>query len=519
MRELLAAAFAALSVVALPGQSSSAPAAQRFVVASKNFTESAILAEMIALTVAEHTALQVEHKTGLGGTMICFEALRQGDIDCYPDYTGTGWAIVLKEPAKISDPLRAFTHVQRRYRELYDIEWMAPFGLQNSYALAMREAQADALGVVTISDLVAHAPELRAAFSIEFHDREDGWAGLRAHYGLRFAEVRPMEHGLAYEALAGEVVDVIDAYTTDGKLPRYHLRTLRDDRGFFPPYHAAPLVRGEVLRAHPELRTALGRLAYVLDDATMTGLNYEVEEKGRMVRDVAREFLQSRDVLGPGGVSRPEVTRSALLPFLWDRRWQTLWLIGEHLYLSLLAVLLAAAFAVPLGIAIRDRRFAERLALGAAGVVQTIPSLALLMFLIAIPGFGLSERSAIFALFLYALLPILRNTVTGLRGVDPVLVDAATGIGLTPAQILRRVQLPLAVPTIMAGVRTATVIGIGVATLAAFIGAGGLGGPIVQGLYLNDVNLILAGAIPAALLALLADRALGFVERRLAPKG
>ncbi|MCA8974431.1 MAG: ABC transporter permease subunit [Planctomycetes bacterium] len=517
MRELLAMFGVLAATLPLAAQATAPPG--RFVVASKNFTESAILAEMIALVVAEHTELVVEHRASLGGTMVCFGALRTGDIDCYPDYTGTGWAIVLKETEKISDPLRTFAHVQRRYRELYDIEWLAPFGLQNSYALAMREPQASALGITTITELAARAGELRAGFSIEFHDREDGWAGLREHYHLRFAEVRPMEHSLAYDAIASESVDVIDAYTTDGKLPRYGLRTLRDDRGFFPPYHAAPIVRGEVLRAHPELRRALGLLEFALDDEAMTGLNYEVEERGRKARDVARQFLEERQIIAADIAGSEEVTRTSLLPFLWDRRWQTLWLIGEHLFLSLLAVLLATAFAVPLGIAIRSHRIGERIALGAAGAVQTIPSLALLAFLIAIPGFGLSGRSAIFALFLYALLPILRNTVTGLRGIDPVLIDAAIGIGLTDGQILRRVRLPLAVPTIMAGVRTATVIGIGVATLAAFIGAGGLGGPIVQGLYLNDTNLILAGAIPAALLALLADWGLGLAEKRLTPKG
>jgi len=335
---------------------------------------------------------------------------------------------------------------------------------------------------------------------------------------------------------------------------------LIDDLEFFPPYNAAPLVRGVVLRQHPELRAVLQRLAFAIDDRTMIELNFAVEEDGRAFGDVAREFLQRGGMLatGPGdppagdpaaddptagnpgdpaagntgdtaagdpAAGNPAARsplargRQTLGQFISSRIGITLKLIGQHLYLSLVAVLLATLLAVPLGIAIRSRRAAERIAMGIAGVLQTIPSLALLVFMIALPGLGLSARSAIAALFLYALLPILRNTVTGIRGVDADLISAATGMGLTPRQILYRVQLPLAMPTIMAGLRTATVISIGVATLAAFIGAGGLGQPINEGLYLNDTRLILAGAIPAALLALVADWALGRVERRLRPRG
>ena len=191
----------------------------------------------------------------------------------------------------------------------------------------------------------------------------------------------------------------------------------------------------------------------------------------------------------------------------------------QHLQLSGLAVLLAILLAVPLGIAASRLPLLRRLSLGAAGVIQTVPSLALLAFMIPLPGLGLGARSAIAALVLYAVLPILRNTYTGIVEVDPDLLEAAEGMGLRPRQILTRVQLPLAVRTIMAGVRTAAVISVGVATLAAFIGAGGLGEPIVTGLELNDTDLILSGAAPAALLAVLVDLALGLLERALAPRG
>jgi len=516
------AAVAGQDTVRTPPPATPQDAPGRIVIGSKNFTESRILGEMLTLLVEEHTELEVEHRSGLGGTLVCFAALQSGEIDLYPEYTGTGWSIVLKEPGRISDPLRAFLHVETRYRQLYDIEWLRPFGLNNTYALAMREDLAAELDVETISDLVPHGPRLEAGFSIEFINREDGWPGLGPYYELELGQVRSLEHGLAYEAIANGAIDLVDAYSTDGKLLRYRLRVLEDDRGFFPPYNAAPIVRGETLRAHPGLRDALDRLAFRIPDERMMTLNYAVEEEGRGFRDVAREFLASEGLIGEGagGDARdPTSGRGSFVEFMRGRMGETMRLGWQHLQLTIAAVLLAVAVAVPLGIAIARSHYGERLALGTAGVVQTIPSLALLAFMIAIPGLGLSVRSAIVALFLYAVLPILRNTHTGLNDVDAELLDAATGLGLTPRQILFRVQLPLATRTIMAGVRTATVISIGIATLAAFIGAGGLGEPIVTGLYLNDTWLILSGAIPAALLALAADALLGRVEHWLTPRG
>ena len=493
---------------------------RKVVVASKNFTESRVLGEIMRLLLEARTELEVEHRAGLGGTLVCFEALLAGEIDVYPDYTGTGWSIVLKEPDKITSPLRAFLHVQAAYRERYDVEWLQPFGLNNTYALAMTEERASELGVETISDLVPHQDELRAAFSIEFVDREDGYQGLAPHYGLDLGAVAAMEHGLAYEAIVSGEVDLIDAYSTDGKLLRYGLRVLADDRAFFPPYDAAPLVRGELLRAAPEVGEVLELLAFRLPDERITALNYQVEVEGRTFEAVARGFLEEQGLLeaeagGPG----PALTRRSPWAFFAGRWRETLRLVGEHLFLTGLSVGLASLLAIPLGIAITRSRWAERISLGAAGVVQTIPSLALLAFMIAIPGLGLSTRSAVVALTLYAVLPILRNTFAGLRSVDPDLIDAARGMGLTERQILTRVQLPLATGTIMAGVRTATVVTIGFATLAAFIGAGGLGEPIVTGLYLNDRALIQSGALPAAALALVADGLLGRLERALVPPG
>jgi osmoprotectant transport system permease protein len=494
---------------------------QRLVIGSKNFTESHLLGEMLALLAEAHTTLEVEHRSGLGGTLVCFTALVEGTIDLYVEYTGTAWAVVLDKPGRVADPLEAFLSVAAEYRERYDVEWLRPFGLNNTYVLAMREDLAEVLDVRTISDLAPHAADLRAGFSPEFLNRDDGWAALGPYYGIALGQVRGIEHALAYEALAAGEIDLVDAYSTDGKLLRYPLRTLEDDRGFFPPYNAAPTVRGETLRAHPELRAVLEQLAFRIPDDVMIRLNYAVEEEGRGFREVAAEFLVEQGLLDAEFDIGPDVTagRGTFAAFLAGRSGETLRLGWQHIQMTLAAVFLAIVLAVPLGIAITRSRFGERLALGAAGALQTIPSLALLVFMIAIPGLGLSARAAVAALFLYAILPILRNTHTGLRDVDPDLIDAARGMGLTPRQILLRIQLPLATRTIMAGIRTATVISIGVATLAAFIGAGGLGEPIVTGLYLADTWLILSGAIPAAALALAADYGLGSIERRLTPRG
>lgn len=521
-------------LVALLLASGARTQADTIVIGSKNFTESAVLAELMAQMLESHTDLTVERRINLGGTMICWRALREGEIQIYADYTGTGWAIILKEPGKITDPLRAFFYVRQQYLDKYQIHWLEPFGLNNTYALAMREARAEELGIRRISDLRAHQGEIRAGFSIEFGNREDGYPGLSKAYGLRL-NVVTLEHGLAYQAIQSGAIDLMDAYSTDGKLLRYRLRVLEDDRRFFPPYNAAPLVRGDTLKAHPEIGRVLGRLAFRVPDYKAQALNYVVETEGESVAAVARAFLEieklvdgeqqraaaARTALAKVLANRPKPgstksSRPGFFELLATRSGKLLGLLLEHLGLTLVSVLLAALFAVPLGILITKRDRLRQIALGAAGVMQTIPSLALLAFMI--PLLGLGVKAAIAALFLYAILPILRNTYTGITEVDADLVDAARGMGMRPGQILTRVQLPLAMRTIMAGIRTSTVISIGVATLAAFIGAGGLGQPIVEGLYLNDTNLILTGAVPAALLAIVADAGLGRLEIVLQPR-
>lgn len=207
---------------------------------------------------------------------------------------------------------------------------------------------------------------------------------------------------------------------------------------------------------------------------------------------------------------------SGLPGYFWERRSEILALTGEHVVLVLASTFLAVVIGVPLGVALTRRPRLARPVLGFANVVQTIPSLALFGFLIPLPFIGgIGARTAIAALVVYALLPILRNTYTGIRSVDPAVAEAATGIGMTPRQRLRLVELPLALPVVLAGVRIATVVAIGLATIAAAIGAGGLGVLIYRGVAIVDHRLILAGAVPAAVLALIADAGLGFIEKRL----
>lgn len=493
-----------------------APDDRSIVIGSKNFTENRLLAEMMAQLIESRTDLRVERRIGLGGTTMVFNALTAGQIDLYPEYTGTGWVIHLGIEERVSDPLRVYLRVSREFQGRFRLTWLAPFGFSNSYALAMREPTADKLGIRTISQLLEHQDELSAGVSHEFLNRQDGFPGLAAAYGLRIADIRGMEHGLAYQAIASGKIDVIDTWTTDGKLLRYDVRILEDDRSFFPPYDAAPLIRTEILERHPELRPLLERLAFRLDDAKMRRLNYRVEEEGGAFDAVARGFLEEESLLTNEEVGRRDSSRSPG----WGERLSGLGrLTVEHLALTATAVFLAIAFAVPLGLVLTRKANWAPPVLGASGVVQTIPSLALLAFMIPIPGLGLGVRSAVAALFLYALLPIVRNTYTAVRDVDPRLKEAAQGMGLTDRQILIRIELPLSIRTIMAGIRTSAVISIGVATLAAFIGAGGLGEPIVTGLQLNDMTLVLTGAVPAALLAIVVDSLLGVLEKAMTPRG
>lgn len=265
-------------------------------IGSKNFTEQLILGELMAQLIETKTDLKVERRFNLGGTMICHGALENGGIDLYAEYTGTALSAILNRPV-ISDPTQAYNTVSREYRKLFNVEWLQPFGFNNTYTITVRKSDAASGNLRTISDLTAIAGRLRAGFTAEFSERLDGYLGLRRTYGLQFGEVRDFDPALMYQAIAKQEVDVISAFATDGRIKAFDLYPLQDNRGFFPPYQAAPVIHHEVLLAHPELKDVLGLLAGRLDDATMQELNFEVDEKKRRPAEVAREFLARQGLL------------------------------------------------------------------------------------------------------------------------------------------------------------------------------------------------------------------------------
>lgn len=461
-------------------------------VGSKRFTESYVLGELLVRTAGGGT-----HRQGLGGTGIVFAALQAGAIDLYPEYTGTIAREILKLQGKV-----ALEALNRRLAPM-GLGAAVPLGFNNSYALAMREDRAQALGIRRISDLARH-PGLRLGLGQEFIGRADGWPGLKAAYALPHATPQGLDHGLAYEAIAAGKIDVMDIYTTDAKIERFALRALEDDRGFFPRYDAVLLYRLDVPQRFPEAWARLQKLEKRIDERTMIRMNAAAELQGR-------SFAEAAALLDAGAAPAAKPAQRTFLGALFGP--DLLRLTWQHLVLVFVSLAGSVAAGVPLGILAAKLKWAEQPVLGAVGVIQTVPALALFVFLIALMGV-IGTAPALAALFLYALLPIVRGTHTGLAGVGQGMRQAAMALGLTAAERLRRVELPLALPSILAGIKTSAVINVGTATIAAFVGAGGYGERIVSGLALNDNALMLAGAVPAAALALAVQWAFERGERR-----
>jgi len=458
-------------------------------VGSKRFTESYILGEILA------RATGGQHKPGLGNTGIVLSALKAGAIDVYPEYTGTIAAEIVRLPGSPSlEQLNAALAPQGLVAGV-------PLGFNNTYGLAMREDRAQTLGIRRLSDLRAHA-ELKFGLSQEFIGRADGWPGLKRAYGLPQPRPSGLDHGLAYEAMAAGRIDVMDVYSTDAKIERYHLRVLEDDRHFFPRYDAVLLYRLDLPRRAPEQFARLKKLEGRIDARLMIRMNAAAELEGKSFAQAAALF--SGEVKG----ERREFLGTLFGADFWR-------LTREHLLLVLVSLAASIVAGIPLGIAAAKLPRAAQPILGAVGVIQTIPSLALFAFLIALVG-TIGMVPALIALFLYALLPIVRNTHAGMTGIGRGMRQAAMALGLEPRQRLWLVELPLAAPSILAGIKTSAVINVGTATIAAFIGAGGYGERIAAGLALNDNLTLLAGAIPAAALALLVQVAFELGERRLA---
>lgn len=472
-----------------------AAAASPVRVGSKSFTESYILAEIVAQIVEQTGEAPAERKLGLGGTGIVYGALANGDIDVYPEYTGTISRAILKDPAATT-----VGDIRGRLQPL-GLTISDPLGFANTYALAVRRETAARLGLRAISDLQRH-PRLTAAFDPGFFERDDGWPGLRRHYGLTLADVRTLEHALAYPALASARVDVVDVFSTDGQLARLDVVVLADDRRFFPDYGAVLLVRASLPERLPRTWAALQRrLVSRINNAAMIGLNAQADLERRTFAQVAATFLGAPGGGGPARRLGPELVKLTL----------------EHLFLVAVSLAVAIVAGLPLGLLAARRRLLGQVELMGVGVLQTIPALALLSFMI--PFFGIGKVPALVALCLYALLPIVRNTYAGVASLDPQLVDMAAVMRLNGRQRLTWIELPLASLTIMAGIKTAAVLTVGTATLAAFIGGGGYGTLIVTGLALNDVTTILAGAIPSAVMALVIHAAFEGLDRLVVPRG
>ncbi len=470
--------------------------ARPVVIGSKKFTESVVLGEVMA-QLARGAGAQVRHRRDLGGTQVLWSALKRGDIDAYPDYTGTIRLELLR-----LDP-RADAEALRRELAQHGVRMSLPLGFNNTYAIGMKRAHAAALGIDRISQLAAH-PALRLGFTSEFMDREDGWPGLRQAYGLRHENARGLDHDLAYRGLEAGSLDVTDLYSTDADIRYYDLRVLADDLEYFPVYDAVLLYRADLETRSPEVVRALLRMEGAISESEMIRMNAQAKVDRIPEGVVAADFARARFAI------EVEVEHESLAASLLRHT-------REHLALVAISLGAAIALAIPLGIASARHARLGQVILSVTGLIQTIPALALLVFMI--PPLGIGAPPAIAALFLYSLLPIVRNTHAGLHDIPDSLRESAEALGLPAGARLRRIELPLASRSILAGVKISAVINIGTATLGALVGAGGYGQPILTGIRLDDTGLILQGAVPAAVLALVVQGAFELAERGLVPRG
>ena len=452
-------------------------------IGSKRFTESYVLAQVLSQTATPHAPVEV--RAGLGNTAIVYAALRAGSIDLYPEYLGTIDREILG-----NDKPSSLEHMRQQLKPL-GLGVEIPFGFNDGYALAVRADTAARLKLATLSDLAAH-PELRLGLSNEFIGRADGWLGLARRYGLT-QKPTGLDHGLAYTAIAAGQVDVIDIYTTDAKIDQLGLKVLADPQAYFPRYDAVVLYRLDVPQRFPAAWAALRRLEGSIDEHTMIAMNARAELQGTSFDVIARDHLAGAAAQASGQAVRG----------FWEKLFgpDLLRLTRQHLALVFGSVTCAVLIGVPLAVLVAPYAGPRAFVLGASGLLQTVPSIALLATLISLTN-QIGAVPALVALTLYSLLPIMRNCCTGLAEVPEGLKLAGTALGFTTLQRLRIVELPLALPTLVAGIRTATSIAVGTATIAAFIGAGGYGERIVTGLALNDRQLLLAGALPSAALAL-----------------
>jgi osmoprotectant transport system permease protein len=465
-------------------------------IGSKQFTESVVIAEIVT-GVAKHAGAMAVHRQELGGTRILWDALVKGEIDVYPEYTGTLTQEIFAEKGVADE------EGLRQALAESGIVMTGSLGFSDNYAIGMKQETCDRLGITRISDL-RRFPSLKLGFSNEFMERADGWPGLRRRYGLPQRQVTGLQHDLAYRAVASGAVDATDLYSTDAEIAYYRLRTLSDDLHYFPEYKAVLLYRKDLDKRAPKVVAALSALSGRIGEAEMIRMNAHVKIERVPEGKVAADFLAAHPDLGQGAEPEGRGLR------IWRRT-------KEHLVLVSLSLVAAIVIGIPLGIVAVKTPALGQLLLGFTAIVQTIPSLALLVFLI--PFLGIGVAPTIVALFLYSLLPIVRNTHAGLRQIGQESLESAQALGLPSSVMLRWIELPMASRDILAGIKTSAVINVGTATLGALIGAGGYGQPILTGIRLDNIGLILEGAIPAAVLALLVQGLFELAELLVVPKG
>jgi len=473
-------------------------------IGSKKFTESIILGEMLA-HLARDAGADVEHARELGGTTLVFNALESDGIDIYPEYTGTLIAEVLRE-----DSIRNDDELQAALAKR-GLAIGGRLGFNNTYAIGLKEETTEKLGLTKISDLAdAKHARLKLGFSEEFMNRGDGWPGLARQYRLP-QQPKVLDHDLAYRGIESGSIQATDLYSTDAEARYYKLRLLEDDRGYFPQYHCVLLYRLDFAQRLPRVLESMRRMEGQINNIEMIEMNAQAKIDRVHESRVAADYLRTK--LGVEARLDPKLNQSR-----WRQAVGNLWLTTrQHLFLVAVSLAAAIMLSVPLGIwAYKYPPLAQAI-LGVVGIIQTIPSMAVLVFMI--PLLGLGPWSAIVALFLYSLLPIVRGTLTGLREIPGHLKESAIVLGLPARARLWMVELPMASRSILSGIKTAAVINVGTATIGALIGAGGYGQPILTGIRLNDLSLILQGAIPAAVLALMVQAGFDLLEPLLVPRG
>ena len=475
-------------------------------IGSKRFTESYILSEILKQIATEVGETKIEYKPGLGNTGIVFAALQEGAIDLYPEYTGT----ILQEFLKVTVHQKIDLETLQSMLRPLGLGADILLGFKDNYALAMPKEKARQLNIQCLSDL-SDFPHLKLGLSQEFLKRTDGWDALKKAYQLPQKNVIGIDHSLSYEAISNKQIDLTDVYTTDPKIEKYHLKVLEDDHHFFPLYDAILLYRLGIPEKFPKTWEAFRSLEGAISNHHMQTMNARAELLGESFEKIAEHFLPTKDISMSIPYSRSSFLDHLFGPNLWQ-------LIKQHLFLVFGSLIPAIFVGIFLGILSNYSPILSAFILNLVGVIQTVPSLALFAFLIPMLK-QIGTVPALIALFLYALLPIVRNTYTGLKDIPKSLRESAIVLGLPLFPRLFLVELPLASRSILAGIKTAAVIDVGMTTIAALIGAGGFGERIITGLALNDYEILLSGAIPACFLAILVQLGFDFLDYWLIPKG